>query len=280
LHGTFASKRPTNVSFVPGPSPPSPRARVEAFFDPLLARDSGGGSWLPALLAATPHGRERLGELVDDPGWLEVILSVATADGPRGAFTYPALPTRELLAWYVDHPEALARPQETGLTVEATRLHQALFDDDPPGTRSRAQERARELLGRANSGAPAWWRFEQAGTLHGALITDRLVLTVLGAGPDGIGAATPWFPQRSELVRDLEGARRLADGAKSWATVLISDETLAEGTDAAVAAAIAAGAPHLDAPGRAELQRAYLGNLTWAQAAAASSPPLDAPPAP
>jgi hypothetical protein len=78
-------------------------------------------------------------------------------------------------------------------------------------------------------------------------------------------------------VRDLEAARRLADGGKAWATVLISDVPLPEGTDEAVADAIEAGAPHLDADGRAQLRAAYLGNLTWSQAAAAAGLELDGP---
>ena len=82
---------------------------------------------------------------------------------------------------------------------------------------------------------------------------------------------------RRELVRDLEAARRLA-GGKAWATLLISDVPLTEGSDAAVAASIAAGAPHLDAAGRAELQAGYLGNLTWAQAASATGLELAALP--
>ena len=198
-----------------------------------------------------------------------------TLDGRRGAFTYPALPPRELLAWFIDHPEALTRPADAEVTFETARLHGALLDDDPPGSRARAQERAHELRRRPTSVGSAWWRFEDPGTLDCTLITDRLVLTVL-ARDEPVGVATPWFPARSELVRDLEAARRLADGAKAWATVLISEVPLPEGGDAAVADAIEAGAPHLDADGRAQLRDAYLGNLTWAQAAAAVGVDLDA----
>jgi hypothetical protein len=258
---------------VPEREPDSARTRVEPFFDALLARDNGGGSWLGPLLAASAHGHEQLGELVEQPGWLEVIISVPTADGRRGAFTYPALPDRGLLGWMIDHPEALARPTATGapaVTRETEILRRALLDDDPPGTRARAQDRAHDLLGAANSAASAWWRFEEAATFDCALITDRLVLTVLGSAgeePLGLGTATPWLPARTALVRDLEAAQRLAAG-KAWGTLLVSDVPLPAGTDAAVAAAIEAGAPHLDPAGREALRAGYLGNLTWAQAAA------------
>src|SRR5207248_2805944 len=85
-------------------------ARVEPFFESLVARDAGGRSWLPSLLAAAPHGRERLETLVDDPGSLVTTLAVRGVEGRLGCFEALAAPPRELLEWYVEHPDALARP--------------------------------------------------------------------------------------------------------------------------------------------------------------------------
>ena len=87
----------------------------------------------------------------------------------------------------------------------------------------------------------------------------------------GLHPATPWFPQRSELVRDLESARRLADG-RAFAGILICDggppAELAD--EAAVAATVAAGTPHLDETGRDDVRNGYLGCLSRAQVRAAT----------
>ena len=243
-------------------------ARVDPFFDALLTRDGAGGSWLPALLAASPHGRERFGELADGPGWLHVLLAVRGASGRRAALDYPAAPTRELLAWFIDHPDELTWPSDDASSVETVRLRHALIGDEPPGVRARAQDRAHDLLRRSAPLGHAWWRFEDPATLHCVLMTDRLVVVIEGRRDDEPGPSTPWFPRRSELVRDLEAARRLSEG-KAWGTLLISDTPLAAGTDGAVAAAVAAGAPQLDPTERDDLAAAYLGNLTWDAAAAA-----------
>jgi len=132
--------------------------RVQSFFGALLRRDASGRSWLPALLAATPHARERLGELVAEPGWLVTPLAVVTVNGELGAFTYTAAPARELLSWYFEHPDALVWPPDVRLSAATTRLRRALIDDDPPGARARAQERARELIRAARGWWPTWKR--------------------------------------------------------------------------------------------------------------------------
>ncbi len=237
---------------------------VEAFFTTLFARDASGSSWLSALLAATPHGPERLDELVAAPGWLQTQLAVAGAGGRLACFEYPVAAPRRLLAWYIDHPDRLVWPPdaEAGVSTETVRLRRVLLDDDPPGSRSRAQERARDLLPRSSGLTPAWWRFEGLSKLDCVLITERLVVTVAVPGPDGIGAATPWYPQRSRLVRTLEAARHLADG-KRFGSLVLSERPLPEADDERLQRSLRDAAPHLDDLERRELHDAYLGNLTW-----------------
>ena len=248
----------------------SPPPRVERFFEALLARDGAGGSWLGPLLRAAPNGPARLGELVERPGWLEAPLAVLTETGRRGAFEYPASAPRGLLAWFIDHPESLSRPEGQHASAETLRLRRALLDDDPPGVRARAQERAHEMLRRSAPLAEAWWRFEEAHTVDCLLMTDRLVLLVQ-ARDQGFTPPPPtaWFPGRTALVRDLEAARRFGEGGKAWGVLVLGVESEPEDADA-LTKEIAAGAPHLDAAQRRELAAGYLGALTWSQAAAAT----------
>ncbi len=242
--------------------------RVQSFFTTLLRRDASGRTWLPQLLAATPNGSASLGELVEHPGYLATLLAVETVSGLLGALEYPVAPPRELLAWFIDHPDRLTWPKREAMSSETLRLRRALLLDDPRGSQARAQQRARELLAAGPPLSLAWWRFEELAKLDCVLITDRLVVTIAGKQTEKLGPATDWYPERSELVRNLEAARLVAQDRR-WASLVLSEEPLADATREQLARTIAAGAPQLDAAGRDQLLSAYLGNLTWDRAAAA-----------
>jgi hypothetical protein len=251
---------------------------VEPFFTTLFEREAAGGSWLPTLLAATPFS-DRLDELVQAPGWLQSQLAVRGASGRLACFEYPAAASKRLLAWYIDHPDRLVWPPDGDANVSAqtVRLRRVLIDDDPPGTRSRAQERAHDLLARSSGLTPAWWRFEELSTLDCVLITERLVVTIQAAPNGGQSPATPWYPRRSQLVRNLEAARHLADG-KRFATLVLSHRPLRDAADEHLERTLPEAAPHLDVLERRELHDGYLGNLTWDQACAAVGIPRDSLP--
>lgn len=247
-------------------------AGIEPFFESLFARDASGSGWLPRLLAATPYGRTRLGELVDAPGWLVTPLAVRGASGRLACFDYPANPPRELLRWFIDHPDRLRWVDDDAVSPEAVRLRRALVCDEPPGSQARAQDRARELLQTRSALAREWWRFEEAGRLDCVLITNRLVVTVTYDCDGILPPATPWYPVRTRLVRDLEAARQLA-GERRWATLLLSAGPVAGSGEDEVAGSLPGAAPHLDADARRELEAAYLGAITWDAAAAAVAAP-------
>jgi hypothetical protein len=238
-----------------------PLTGVEPFLDALFDRDPSGRTWLPALLDATPRGRGVLGELADQPGSLEIALAVRGVNGRRATFDYLVPPPRELLAWFIDHPDELEWPEDAELSAETVTLRRALLNDDPAGSRARAQDRARERLTTAPPLVPDWWRFEDVTRPDAVLATDRLVVVVEGARSDGELGPTSWYPARSRLLRVGEAARQLAHG-RAWATIVLSDEPLAE-------PALDRGAPHLSAPEREELRESYLGTLTFDEAAAA-----------
>jgi hypothetical protein len=239
--------------------------RVQPFFERLLRRDPSGRSWLPALLAATPHGRSRLGSLVEQPGWLIIPLALPAASGRLTCFEYPAIPPRELLAWFIDHPQELVWPPDAELSAETVRLRRALLLDDPPGSQARAQDRARDLLVTRSLVGREWWRFEGVTWLDCVLITDRLVVTVEGARTGPLPPPTAWYPRRSRLVRNLEAAKALSEG-RQWASVLLSDEPLEQGSREELQRVLPDSAPHLSDLDHAELLSAYLGNLTWREA--------------
>lgn len=242
---------------------------IESLLTPALEHDPSGRQWLGPLLRAAPRGMERLGEeLLEYPGSLSMSLSVRGISGRLAAFEYPLVAPRELTGWVIEHPEALSWPEGEEMSAQTLRLRRALLNDDPPGSRSRAQERARELLRSRSVLSQEWWRFEEP-TTHGALLmTDRLVLSILDDDSDPLGPATSWYPHRSRLVRALDAARELAEG-RVWAALLLSQAPIEIPPGALEDEALERAVPHLEAGERRELGEAYLGNLTFDAAAVA-----------
>lgn len=252
----------------PDPHVPRPASTAAtALLESLFLRDASGRTWLPALLAATEGAASHLAALDGQPGWLHTSLAVRGPSGRLACFEYPVAPSPDLLLWLVEHPEVLiAQPADP--SPSAARLRAALLNDAPPGARARAQERARERARTASPFTSEWWRFEAPGLLDCVLITERLVVTVQTRGDGPLAPATPWYPQRTRLVRTIEAARQIAQD-RAWACLLLSDAARPDGTREAVAASLTAGAPHLDDAGRRQLAQAYLGELTVADARAA-----------
>ena len=243
--------------------------RVRPFFGALLAADPTGSAWLGRLLAIAPRAAAALGPLLHTPGTLLAPLSSMTANGRLGCFEYPVAPPRALLAWLIEHPEELEWPEGERYSAETTRLRRALIRDEPPGSRAEVQAQARRLAMTRPPSAREWWRFEGTSMIDCVLMTEKLVVTIEGKRTERLSAATDWYPKRSQLVRNLEAAKQLAQG-RSWASILISETPLPAGSDAGLDAVLLDSAPHLDAARRAELHRAYLGNVTWTQACQAT----------
>jgi hypothetical protein len=243
----------------------SSRTRVQPFFERAFALDPASG-WLSALLQAAPRGRAVLGDLLDEPGQIRDALLAKHPDGkaPCACFECPVPPDRRFLSWCVEHPDKLKWPKGVTYGDDATRMRRALLDDQPPD-RASAQQKARDRIEQEPPTKRGWWRFEGITRADCLLATDRLVVTVEGKRTEPISPATDWYPVRSQLVRNLEAARQLAHGRR-WASLLISEEPLAEATPARLAAVLDDAAPHLTDAKRADLQAAYLGNMTWNEA--------------
>jgi hypothetical protein len=267
---------------------PGPRnsslTRVQPFFELLFDRDlaptatEDDPSWISQLLDAAPQGRRALGGIVDDPGqMLGVLLGPhPAAKAPRACFEFDVAPSKSFLLWCVDHPEELTWPPGGNYGEEATRMRRALLRDTPPG-RQAAQAAARVLVASRPPTTRGWWRFEGLSSIDCVIATDRLVVTVEGKRTEHLSPATHWYPKRTQLVRNLEAARELARGRR-WATLLLSEEPEPAGTPDALAASVRDAAPHLDPAQREQLEAAYLGNLTWTDACAATGVDFDALP--
>jgi hypothetical protein len=245
------------------------RTRVWPFFSALVEDDPEGALWLPALLGAAPRAAEVLGELADEPGALVRALTRDRGTGLIGLFDFPVPPPRAILHWYVDHPEVLRRAGGR-MAADARLRRDALLDDTSPG-RAEAQREAHAALDEDDPRELVrWCRFEGPTILDAALVTDRLVVAVLGRRSEPLGAGTGWYPPRSQLVCALEAAALVAGDGRRSAALVLSDALLPDATPEALAATLPAAAPHLDGAARDALAGGYLGNLTWAEAGAAT----------
>jgi hypothetical protein len=92
-------------------------------------------------------------------------------------------------------------------------------------------------------------------------VTDRLLLFIEGKRTASLAFSTDWYPQRSQLVRNLEGVRELADD-RSAAVLRVTESPVAGKMSEDV---VAASLPHLNATERAGVVAGYLGQTTWEQ---------------
>lgn len=246
------------------------RDQIHHFFEPLLNRNPSGTDWLGPLLRATPDGEAALGaELIEHPGHLHADLTMPALERRRTCFHYPVAAPPELTEWFLEHPGRLSWPEqpEPELSPESLALRRALLHDEPPGSREKAQHRARDLVSVRSVFAREWWRFEETFELDCLLTSDRLVLSFLGTGTE-LDPVSAWYPQRSKLHRALEAASRLA-GDRAWGTVVLCDAPVpAAAEESAVRDSLPGAAPHLDVDGLDRLAAGYLGAITWASAQA------------
>lgn len=258
---------------MPGGRYDSSLTRVRPFFSSVISKSPGGHPWLAKLLAATPNGGSVLRDLVDHPGPLDQTLTTVQQSGLLGAFEYPVAAQRQLLSWYVEHPEVLVWPPGASFSAETTRMRRALLEDTEPG-RAEAQAQARHLVETRAPASRGWWRFEGVSMIDCMLMTDKPVITIEGKRTESLSSATDWYPKRSQLVRNLEAANQVAHG-RAWASLVISERPITEASEEALWESLPMSAPHLEAGKREELYAHYLGNMTWEQTCAAVDLPFD-----
>lgn len=247
--------------------------RVRPFFSELFARDASGKTWLPKLLAAAPRASVIDGDVRQRPGLLLPELAERrdyrdrvlgrTIPLPR-CFEHPAPPSQAFLRWLIEHPDRLRWPERPpGVPVrygdETQRLREALLYG-PAAERDAVQAHALAELSRYGpvGSRRRWWTFEGYTEVDCWLETERLLLLVEGKRTEPLSPSTDWYPERNQLVRNLEVAGELASN-RAAAVLLVSEQPVAELTDEAIVAST----PHLDDNARAAVAQRYLGQTTW-----------------
>jgi hypothetical protein len=89
-------------------------------------------------------------------------------------------------------------------------------------------ERLAELALKGGTGSKRkWWAFEGFTEVDCVLETDRLLLFIEGKRTEALASSTDWYPERSQLVRNLEAVREVAKG-RTAAVLLVTQEPVAD----------------------------------------------------
>lgn len=168
------------------------------------------------------------------------------------------------LEWLIRHPDQLTWPTSKGIErtfgAATQKNRERLFGRCGTEQQRLAQEEA--LFALATDGPRGserkWWAFEGFTKVDLCLQTERLVLFVEGKRTEKLTKSNDWFKSRSQLVRNLEVVRELADG-RAAAVLLAVEQPLPELSPAAFGASL----PHLVPAERAVVRNGYLGQRTW-----------------
>jgi len=210
-------------------------------FQRLLRRDPTGRSWLPQLIGCAPNQSAVAPLLARDTGALDPALSTIRSYPDRilrryglktipleMCFEHPLPPPGAFLRWLIQNPSQMTWPPSKGAErrfgVDTQARREALFGRRGPESAATAQADALRELDRL--GAPgsrrAWWAFEGYTEVDCYLETPQLVLVIEGKRTEALSASTEWFPQRSQLIRNLEVARDIADN-RAFGVLVITE---------------------------------------------------------
>jgi hypothetical protein len=181
----------------------------------------------------------------------------------RNAFEVAIPPSAAFLRWLIQNPSRLTWPRESGSEVAygpgTQRWRRALVDGDLAAANQALHELEAEGVVASRR---KWWAFEGFTSVDCYLETDSLVLLIEGKRTEPISSATAWYPERNQIIRNLEVARALAAGRKNYAVLLCSEEPIALPSECWELSL-----PHCSASERAALKRHYLGCACWPEIA-------------
>ena len=235
----------------------SSATRIRPFFQMLTERDATGESWLPELLSLFEPTLAISRELLSNSGPIrEIVFETETQSEKALA------PPYAFLRWLISNPGRMTWPKgkagEFSAGTKSWRID--LMGLAPEDTRARqlaASERAFYELEHCGSGGSSkkWWAFEGFTKVDCFIATDRLKVYVEGKRTELLSPSTAWFPQRNQLVRNVEAAREDAGTVPFVCLVLRESPTNVPARD------IDAGLPHMSPGEISKLMQHYVGDV-------------------
>jgi len=249
--------------------------RVRPVFQNLKELDRQGTSWLPRLLALGSTGPALPDKIINSPGrllpdtfqnrdYVDRVLASHGVEQPiklENCFERSLPPPKSFLRWLIlNLGDVWDGTKRKNSTHSAQR--RGLLGMDTQQSRSAATQTALKLLdehGTANS-RRQWWAFEGFTEVDCFLETDSLILLIEGKRTEPISSSTMWYPDRDQIVRNLEVAEEAARRRDKVSALLLISENIMEFD---LDHKLRVGLPHLDDETRRKVGDRFLGCTTW-----------------
>ena len=247
----------------------SSSTRVQLIFNALLDGWTGGERWVRGLceIASATRAGNTI-EIPDDLGTLRFDETPLHAT-PRHhrVFERAVAPPTAFLHWLLEHPQRMHVAD--GVTFNATsepaqEWRRKLFSHNQRLAIQAQRAALAHLKALGGQGSRrAWWAFEGFTHIDCCLITERFVLFVEGKRRESTSPSTRWFPERSQLWRNVEAAQQFAHGREFAAILGVEEEADGVTTLHQADQSLERSYPHLAKVQRLELSRHFLGFVTW-----------------
>lgn len=264
--------------------------RVYPLFGRLIAEDSTGLSWLPAILREArlanpqahplpPFTGALLPRCIEKRAISGNVLKYHGVDSLvlPACFERSIPPSYRFLRWLIEHPEKLVWPNhgKARFGAQAQVIREDLRGSHGVERQLAAQQEALSELERlgAQRAHGKWWSFEGATSVDCFLQTENLILIIEGKRTEPFSHSVNWYPGRNQLVRNLEVAQELA-GATHFAVLVIAEKALGPLAQELIDLSL----PHFSPGERRTLMGHYLGCLTWRKVCAAVGVPYESLP--
>lgn len=249
--------------------------RVRPFFRYLFDQNASGLSWLLKLIVSEQSNHSYASYLASLSCMINNQSQVKRKykDKILGnielehCFECSVPPSYVLLRWLIEHPDTLTWPkhgQKERKYCLSTQLNREnLFCKHGRKKQSEAKQNAINLLDSkgVQGSKRKWWAFEGFTEVDCLLETEDFLLGIEGKRMEKVSSATDWYPQRNQIIRNLEAIKEKA-GSKAFAVLLMSED----GSDPILDADYSNSLPLYSAQEISEIRTHYLGAVSWQQA--------------
>ena len=256
--------------------------RVRPFFRLLFSKDRTGTTWLPKLLLSMTLNKQyskMLAEkdcqimpyLLDYRAFHDKILGKILLEN---CFEYPLPPTKDFLKWMIENPYELTWPKNGKMKYgEETQIsREQLMDLHGKELQDHSMQDALHELSQygAEGSKKKWWAFEGFTEMDCLLETDDFLIGIEGKRNEPVSPSTHWFPQRNQIIRNLEVLKQKA-GNKEYALLLMSEDGIDQITDKTYYESL----PHYLPEQIEDIKKHYLGCISWSDACVSTGTSLD-----
>lgn len=173
----------------------------------------------------------------------------------ENSFEARIAPTQSFLRWLIENPDQMVW-SNIKTSQQTTDARKALFAGD-----RKIQRIALDLLAAKGpeKSAHKWWAFEGFTEVDCLIETDKLLLAIEGKRTEeGPSRSISWYPQRNQVVRNLEVVQAKAAG-KPFGVILVDEKGDFRLSEQDVNNSL----PHLSPVQRQALTHHFLGTTTW-----------------